>query len=89
MNEYTNTPEKNADESFHIRIADTNRHLAIPASSSKFEPTEDRNIVVPSDEVSAMGTMRWRVYQTFPSRQTMDENIQKTPDAGSSNDKPK
>ena len=87
--QHKKTAEKNAANPLHTRIANAYRQSAIPAFSPKVYPTDDRNVVVPADQVLAMGAMRRRMDDAFPTGQTMNNHIQKTPDAGSEHDKPK
>jgi len=87
--ENENTTKEKTAKTLHTRIPNTDRRPAIPAFSAEFDPTEDRNVVIPSDRMSTGRTMRWRMRQTLPLGQTMDEDIQKTPNASTESDEPK
>jgi len=81
--------EEKTAKTFHARIPDTDRRLAIPALSSQFDPTEDGKIIVPSDRMSAGRAMRRRIRQALSQRQTIDEDIQETSNAGTKSEEPK
>jgi hypothetical protein len=73
-------PEEDPGQGFHQRIAGADRHGTAGTAAAKEEPTEDRDVLIPEDRLTAIWAARGGTDDGEPFGNAINADIEKGAD---------